>query len=147
MKQVGSSGQISLSKEFAGRTVLIENPEPGVRVIKTAQSIPDSELWLHRQEAAVRPDGAMAAMHQLPEDADLDALEHHLDIHWVGHRIKGDRQQGRSYGVGDDEEPRVASGPVDRSPPDEELSSSLTLISAAAHRAAADQLNVCPMST
>ena len=80
VKQVGSSGQISLGKEFAGRTVLIDNPEPGVWVIKTAQTIPDSELWLHRQETAARLDRAMAAMHQPPEHADLDALEHHLGM-------------------------------------------------------------------
>jgi hypothetical protein len=38
VKQVGASGQISLGKEFAGRTALIDNTEPGVWVIKTAQT-------------------------------------------------------------------------------------------------------------
>ena len=51
VKQVGGSGQISLGKEFAGRTVVVDSSEPGVWVIKTAQTIPDSELWLHQQEA------------------------------------------------------------------------------------------------
>ncbi len=78
VKQVGASGQISLGKEFAGRTVLIDSTEPGVWVIKTAQTIPDSELWLHQPEAAVRLDRAMAAMHEPPGGIDLDALEHHL---------------------------------------------------------------------
>ncbi len=38
-KQVGVSGQISLGKEYAGRTVLIDSTEPGVWVIKAAQTI------------------------------------------------------------------------------------------------------------
>lgn len=75
VKQIGASGQLSLGKEFAGRTVLIDQTEPGVWVIKTAQAIPDSELWLHQPEAATRLDRAMASMAEPPENADLDALE------------------------------------------------------------------------
>ena len=78
IKQVGTSGQISLGKEFAGRTVVVDSSEPGVWVIKTAQTIPDSELWLHQPEAADRLDRAMAAMGQPAQDADLEALEQHL---------------------------------------------------------------------
>jgi hypothetical protein len=78
VKRVGASGQISLGKEFAGRTVVVECSEPGVWVIKTAHTIPDSELWLHQPEAAGRLDRAMAAMDKPPLAADLDALEQHL---------------------------------------------------------------------
>ncbi|MCP9782970.1 hypothetical protein KBY83_06490 [Cyanobium sp. WKJ7-Wakatipu] len=78
IKQVGASGQISLGKEFAGRTVVVDSSEPGVWVIKTAQTIPDSELWLHQPEAADRLDRAMAAMGQPAQVADLEALERHL---------------------------------------------------------------------
>jgi hypothetical protein len=78
VKRVGASGQISLGKEFAGRTVLVDSSEPGVWVIKTAQTIPDAELWLHHPEAAARLDRAMAAISQPPQPADLDALEQHL---------------------------------------------------------------------
>ena len=80
VKQVGASGQISLGKEFAGRTVVVDIREPGVWVIKTAQTIPDSELWLYQPEAAARLDRAMAAMDQPPCTADLEALEQHLGI-------------------------------------------------------------------
>jgi len=80
VKQVGASGQISLGKEFAGRTVVVDSREPGVWVIKTAQTIPDSELWLHQPEAADRLDRAMAAMHEPPVAADLEALEQHLGM-------------------------------------------------------------------
>ena len=61
VKQVGVSGQISLGKEFAGRTVVVDSSEPGVWVIKTAQTIPDSELWLHQPEAVERLDRARAS--------------------------------------------------------------------------------------
>lgn len=80
VKQVGASGQISLGKEFAGRTVLIDNTVPGVWVIKTAQTIPDSELWLHQPEAAARLDRALAAMDQPASSTDLNALEQHLGL-------------------------------------------------------------------
>ena len=79
VKRIGASGQISLGKEFAGRTVLIESSEPGVWVIKTAQTIPDSELWLHQPESATRLDRALSQIHQPPDETDIDALEQHLN--------------------------------------------------------------------
>ena len=80
VKQVGASGQISLGKEFAGRTVVIESSEPGVWVIKTAQTIPDSELWLHQPEEANRLDRVMAAMNQVPSTGNLEAREQNLGL-------------------------------------------------------------------
>lgn len=77
-KRVGASGQISLGKEFAGRIVLVETPEPGVWLIKTASTIPDSELWLHQPPAAARLDRALAALDRPPLETDLEALERHL---------------------------------------------------------------------
>jgi len=52
VKVVGSNGQISLGKQFAGRQVLVEEREPGVWMIRTATVIPDNERWLHEPEAA-----------------------------------------------------------------------------------------------
>ena len=80
IKRIGASGQISLGKEFAGRTVLIESSEPGVWVIKTAQTIPDSELWLHQPVQAARLERALRAIDQPAQAGDLDALERHLDL-------------------------------------------------------------------
>ena len=78
IKVVGASGQISLGKEFAGRTVLIESSEPGVWVIKTARTIPDAEWWLHQPEASARLDRALACIDQPAVAADLDGLERRL---------------------------------------------------------------------
>ena len=50
IKSVGTSGQISLGKEYAGRKVLIEKPAEGVWIIRTATVIPDNELWLYEKE-------------------------------------------------------------------------------------------------
>ncbi len=51
VKVIGSNGQISLGKQFAGKQVLVEEQEPGVWMIRTAQVIPDNERWIHEPEA------------------------------------------------------------------------------------------------
>ena len=78
VKRVGASGQISLGKQFAGRTVLVESTEPGVWLIKTAHTIPDSELWLHQPQAAARLDRALTSIDQPATETDLSVLETHL---------------------------------------------------------------------
>ena len=73
IKLVGSNGQISLGKQYAGRHVLVEEPEPGVWIVRTATVIPDNERWLHEPAAAAELQAARAwsASHP-PADADLD---------------------------------------------------------------------------
>lgn len=51
VKVVGSNGQISLGKQYAGRQVLVEEREPGVWLVRTATVIPDNERWLHQGQA------------------------------------------------------------------------------------------------
>jgi hypothetical protein len=50
VKSIGSSGEIYLGKEFAGRQVLIESPAKGVWIIRMATIIPDNETWLHEEK-------------------------------------------------------------------------------------------------
>ena len=80
IKLVGSNGQISLGKQYAGRHVLVEEPEPGVWIVRTATVIPDNERWLHEPAAAAALQAAMAwsASHP-PADADLDETLKRLD--------------------------------------------------------------------
>ncbi len=59
VKTIGASGQISLGKQFAGRTVTVEQIAEGVWTIKTAQVIPDDELWLHTPEMRSSLDRAL----------------------------------------------------------------------------------------
>ena len=75
IKTIGNSGQISLGKEYAGRTVMVEEVERGVWVIKTAQVIPDNELWLHTPEARARLDAALEWSDRHPRrESDMGAL-------------------------------------------------------------------------
>ncbi len=60
VKSIGSSGQISLGKEFAGRQVLVESPAKGVWIIRTATIIPDHEAWLHDKKTKTSLKKAMA---------------------------------------------------------------------------------------
>ena len=59
IKTVGASGQISLGKQHAGRTVMVDQVAEGVWTIKTAQVIPDDELWLHTPEMRTSLDKAL----------------------------------------------------------------------------------------
>lgn len=76
VKRVGSSGQIALGKEYAGRTVVVEQPDPGVWVIKLGEFVPDSERWLFERRVARDLDEAIAwAQRNLPAATDLADLE------------------------------------------------------------------------
>lgn len=76
VKTIGSSGQISLGKENAGRTVTVEETEKGVWVIKAGQFVPDSELWLHTPEAKAKLDRGIAwAQANAPKASNLGELE------------------------------------------------------------------------
>lgn len=79
VKVVGSNGQISLGKQFAGRQVLVQEQEPGVWLVRTATVIPDNERWLHESQAAADLQRAVAwsASHPAQDngaEAQLDEL-------------------------------------------------------------------------
>jgi len=81
VKVVGSNGQISLGKQYAGRQVLVEEREPGVWIVRTATVIPDNERWLHAPKAAADLQAAMAwSLAHAATDSDtegaLERLEH-----------------------------------------------------------------------
>ena len=74
VKVVGTTGQISLGKEFAGRQVLVEEREPGVWLIRTAKVIPENELWLHAPKATQDLQRALAWARNNPtRESDPDA--------------------------------------------------------------------------
>ena len=81
VKVVGTNGQISLGKQYAGRQVLVEEREPGVWIVRTATVIPDNERWMHEPQAAADLEAAMtwsvahAASDTETEDT-LKRLEH-----------------------------------------------------------------------
>jgi hypothetical protein len=69
IRSIGSSGQISLGKEFAGRQVLVETPEPGVWVIRTTTVIPDNEKWLYTPSLKKDLTSALAWAQKTPAKA------------------------------------------------------------------------------
>lgn len=76
IKSIGSSGQISLGKEFAGRQVLVESPEPGVWVIRTATVIRDNEKWLYTPSLKKDLTAALAWAQKTPSKvSDLSKLK------------------------------------------------------------------------
>ncbi|MBK1632685.1 hypothetical protein CKO31_18435 [Thiohalocapsa halophila] len=75
VKVVGSNGQISLGKQYAGRQVLIEEQEPGVWLVRTATVVPDNERWLQRPDAAADLQRALDWAAASPaDDQDLDRI-------------------------------------------------------------------------
>jgi hypothetical protein len=75
VKTIGSNGQISLGKQFAGRQVLVEEQEPGVWLIRTATVVPDNERWLHQPRSAADLEAAVGwAQANTPDDCDADKL-------------------------------------------------------------------------
>lgn len=75
IKTVGANGQISLGKQYAGRQVLVEEYEPGVWLVRTAQVIPDNERWLHEPKAAADLAAAMSwASTNTATDSNTEAL-------------------------------------------------------------------------
>lgn len=73
VKIVGTNGQISLGKQFAGRQVLIEEQAAGVWLVRTATVVPDNERWLHEPAAAADLRQALSwAADNLPSDVALD---------------------------------------------------------------------------
>ena len=76
VKSVGSNGQITLGKEFAGRLVMLDQTEPGVWTMKLGQFIPDTEKWLHTPEAkAALIEGLAWAAGNRARATNLDELE------------------------------------------------------------------------
>jgi hypothetical protein len=79
-KTIGSSGQISLGKQHAGKTVTVEEVENGIWMIKTAQVIPDSEMYLHTEPYASRWTESVAWLAaNPPQETDLKALRQQLE--------------------------------------------------------------------
>jgi hypothetical protein len=76
VKTIGLSGQISLGKQHAGRTVTVEEIEKGVWMVKAAKVIPENELWIHSPSSRRTLDRAVAwAAENPPRASDLNKLE------------------------------------------------------------------------
>ncbi|OGP49046.1 MAG: hypothetical protein A2Y79_01505 [Deltaproteobacteria bacterium RBG_13_43_22] len=79
IKSVGRSGQISLGKKHAGRTVLIDQIDPNVWIIKLGKFIPESEQWLYQTKIQNEINEAITwSEKNPPRKSDLRALTSRL---------------------------------------------------------------------
>ena len=79
IKTVGSSGQISLGKKFAGQTVMLSELDPGVWLIKLGRFIPESEKWLYAPDVETALNKAVDwAEKNPPADSDVHDLENRI---------------------------------------------------------------------
>jgi len=75
LKMVGSSGQLSLGKKYAGKYFEIEQMEDGALVLRPMKVIPESEAWLHEPEIQKKLRRAKEWMKEnSPTETDLDAF-------------------------------------------------------------------------
>jgi hypothetical protein len=79
IKTVGSSGQISIGKKFAGQTVMLSELDNGVWLIKLGRFVPDNEKWLHDPDVEKTLNKAVDWAEQNPQaDTDFHDLENRI---------------------------------------------------------------------
>lgn len=75
-KVVGRSGQISLGKRYAGKTLRVERQPDGTIVLTAVAMVPERHLWTTREPHRSRiAEGMEWAARTRPAETDLDALE------------------------------------------------------------------------
>src|SRR5712692_3208830 len=90
IKVVGRSGQISLGKRYAGKTLRLERFSEGRIVLTAVALVPESQLWrLSEPDRSRIARGLAWAAKTEPEESDIDAV--------VKRRPKG---AGRARGRG-----------------------------------------------
>jgi hypothetical protein len=76
LKVVGKSGQISLGKRFAGKTLRLERRDDGSVVLTAVAMVPESQLWTLTEPHRSRIERGLAwAARVPPRETDLDQLE------------------------------------------------------------------------
>ena len=75
IKVVGKSGQISLGKRFAGKTLRVERRDDGTILLTAVAMVPESQLWTldepHRSRIAR---GLAWAAQNGPRETDIERL-------------------------------------------------------------------------
>ncbi len=89
IKVVGKSGQISLGKRYAGKTLRLERRKDGTVVLTAVAMVPESQLWTLEE-----PNRSQIAR-GLTWAAETDASETNLDQLLKGRSAGGSRTRGR----------------------------------------------------
>ncbi len=75
IKVVGKSGQISLGKRYAGKTLRLERRQDGTVVLTAVAMVPESHLWTLQEPHRSRIARGLAwAAETPPAETDLDDL-------------------------------------------------------------------------
>ena len=75
IKVVGKSGQISLGKSYAGKTLRLERRQDGTVVLTAVAMVPESQLWTLQEPHRSRIARGLAwAADTPPAETDLDDL-------------------------------------------------------------------------
>lgn len=75
IKVVGKSGQISLGKSYAGKTLRVERFDDGRIVLTSVAVIPENQLWtLSEPDKSRIQRGLEWARSTKPEESNLDSL-------------------------------------------------------------------------
>lgn len=75
IKVVGKSGQISLGKRYAGKTLRLERKDDGTLVLTAVAMVPESQLWTLAEPDRARIERGLAwAGATASKPTDLDGL-------------------------------------------------------------------------
>ena len=75
IKVIGKSGQISLGKSYAGKTLRVERREDGSIVLTAVAMVPETQLWTLEEPNRSRIARGLAwAGETRPSETDVDAL-------------------------------------------------------------------------
>ena len=76
LKSINRSGQITLGRQYAGKTVMIEQIKTGGWMLKLGEFIPVSERWLQDSKVSGDLDEAVKwAENNPPQESDINTLE------------------------------------------------------------------------
>ena len=76
IKVVGKSGQISLGKRYAGKTLRLERRRDGTMVLTAVAVVPESQLWTLEEPHHSRIVRGLTWAAETPaKETDLDALK------------------------------------------------------------------------
>lgn len=75
IKVVGKSGQISLGKRYAGKTLRVERRRDGTVILTAVTMIPDHQLWTLEEPHRSRiEEGLRWAAATAPQETDVEQL-------------------------------------------------------------------------
>ena len=75
VKVVGKSGQISLGKRFAGKTLCLERRADGTMLLTAVAMVPEHQMWTLQEPHRSRIARGLAwAAATQPQDTDIDSL-------------------------------------------------------------------------